>query len=94
MGPRPRAQTIGMVRLIFYYKDGCWLCDSAEEMLNGLKEKYDIKVNKVAIDSDDALYALYRFDIPVFEFRDGSALYGRIRKKDLYQKLRENEEQE
>jgi len=81
-----------MVRLTFYYKNGCWLCDSAEEMLNGLKEKYDIRVNKVAIDSDDALYDLYRFDIPVFEFRDGSSLHGRIRKKDLLQKLRENKE--
>jgi thiol-disulfide isomerase/thioredoxin len=81
-----------MVRLTFYYKNGCWLCDTAEEMLNGLKEKYDIKVNKVAIDSDDALYDLYRFDIPVFEFRDGSSIHGRIRKKDLLQKLRENKE--
>lgn len=81
-----------MVRLTFYYKNGCWLCDTAEEMLNGLKEKYDITVNKVAIDSDDALYELYRFDIPVFEFRDGSSLYGRIRKKDLLQKLTENRE--
>lgn len=81
-----------MVRLTFYYKNGCWLCDTAEEMLNGIKEKYDITVNKVAIDSDDALYELYRFDIPVFEFRDGSSLYGRIRKKDLLQKLRENKE--
>jgi hypothetical protein len=82
-----------MVRLTFYYKNGCWLCDTAEEMLNGLKEKHDIQVNKVAIDSDDALYELYRFDIPVFEFRDGSSLHGRIRKKDLLQKLEENKEQ-
>ena len=81
-----------MVRLTLYYRNGCWLCDTAEEMLNGLKEKYDIKVNKVAIDSDDALYELYRVDIPVFEFRDGSSLHGRIRKKDLFLKLRENKE--
>ena len=81
-----------MVRLTSYYKNGCWLCDTAEEMLNGLKEKYDIKVNKVAIDSDDAMYELYRFDIPVFEFRDGSSLHNRIRKKDLLLKLRENKE--
>jgi len=81
-----------MVKLTFYYKSGCWLCDTAEEMLNGLKEKYDIAVNKVSIDSDDELYELYRFDIPVFEFRDGSALHGGIRKKDLLEKLRENSE--
>jgi hypothetical protein len=81
-----------MVRLTFYYKNGCWLCDTAEEMLNGLKDGYDIRVNKIAIDSDDALYELYRFDIPVFEFRDGLSLHGRIRKKDLLRKLRENKE--
>ncbi len=62
----------------------------AEEMLNGLKEKYNIEVNRVDITSDDALYVLYRFDIPVFEFKDGSTLHGRIRKKDLLEKFEEN----
>jgi len=81
-----------MVRLTFYYKEGCWLCDAAEEMLNGLKQRYDIRVTKVAIDSDDDLYEQYRFDIPVFEFKDGAELYGRIRKKDLLQKLEDNRE--
>ncbi|MBI5741782.1 MAG: glutaredoxin family protein [Nitrospirae bacterium] len=82
-----------MVKIIFYYKDGCWLCDAAQEMLNGLMEKYGIEVTKLAIDSDDELYELYRFDIPVFEFRDGSALHGQIRKKELLKKLEENKEQ-
>ncbi|RJQ44409.1 MAG: glutaredoxin family protein [Nitrospiraceae bacterium] len=83
---------IRLVRVTFYYKEGCWLCDSAEEMLNGLKEKYDIRVARVAIDSDDELYELYRFDIPVFEFRDGSTLNGRIKKQDLLKKFDENRE--
>ncbi len=81
-----------MVRLTFYFKEGCWLCDTAEEMVNGLRERYGILVQKVAIDSDDTLYELYRFDIPVFEFKDGSTLHGRIRKKDLLKKLEENRE--
>jgi hypothetical protein len=79
-----------MVKVNFYYKDGCWLCGAAEEMLNGLKERYDIEINKIAIDSNDELYELYRFDIPVFEFKDGSFLYGRIKRKDMLAKLREN----
>lgn len=79
-----------MIRLTFYYKPGCWLCDTAEEMLNGLMGKYEIEVNKIDITSDDALYELYRFDIPVFEFKDGSTLHGRIKKKDLLKKLEEN----
>ncbi|RJQ13806.1 MAG: glutaredoxin family protein [Nitrospiraceae bacterium] len=81
-----------MVKITFYYKDGCWLCDAAQEMLNGLKEKYGIHVTRIAIDSTDELYELYRFDIPVFEFSDGSALHGHIRKKALLEKLEENEE--
>ncbi len=79
-----------MIKITFYSKEGCWLCDQAEEMLNGLKVKYDITINKVAIDSDDELYELYRFDIPVFEFQDGTSLYGRIKKKDFLKKLEEN----
>ncbi|HWR58463.1 MAG TPA: glutaredoxin family protein [Thermodesulfovibrionales bacterium] len=81
-----------MVRLTFYYKGGCWLCDAAEETLNGLKEAYKIHLSKIAIDSDDELYDLYRFDIPVLEFKDGSTLHGRIKKQDLLRKLRENQE--
>ncbi len=81
-----------MVKLTFYYKGSCWLCDAAEEMLNGLKEKYDLRINKIAIDSDDELYELYRFDIPVLEFKDGSTLNGRIKKNDLMRKIGENQE--
>ena len=81
-----------MVRLTLYYKDGCWLCDAAEEMLNGLKVRYGIEVKKVDIESDDDLYELYRFDIPVFEFKDGSTLNGRVKKKDLLRKITENTE--
>lgn len=80
-----------MVELTFYYKEGCWLCDKAEEMLDGLKGKYEINVRKIAIDSNDELYELYRFDIPVVEFSDGSVLNGAIKRKDLLKKLEELE---
>jgi len=79
-----------MVKLTFYTKDGCWLCDTAEEMINCYIQKYDIKVIKIAIDSDDDLYELYRFDIPVIEFNDGSTLNGRIKKKDFLNQLNAN----
>lgn len=81
-----------MVRLTFYFKEGCWLCDRAEEMINGVKERYNIIVTKIAIDSDEELYELYRFDIPVLEFKDGSILHGHIRKGELLKKLEENRE--
>ena len=81
-----------MVRINFYFKEGCWLCDHAEEMLNGLKVRHGITINKIDIESDDELYELYRFDIPVFEFSDGTALNGRIKKKDMLKKLEANRE--
>ncbi len=81
-----------MVRITFYFKEGCWFCDTAEEMLNGLQERHGIDITRIDINSDDEIYELYRFDIPVFEFKDGSALHGRIRKKDLLQKLEEHRE--
>jgi hypothetical protein len=81
-----------MVELIYYYKEGCWFCDTAEEMLNGLIEKYDLKIEKIDIASSDDLYELYRFDIPVFEFKDGTALHGRIKKKDLLESINANAE--
>lgn len=56
-------------------------------MLNGLKERYNLEINKIDITKDDELYELYRFDIPVIEFEDGTTLHGRIRKKDLLERI-------
>jgi len=80
-----------MVSVMFYSKEGCWLCDMAEEMLNGYQEKFGLAVSKVDITSDEELYRLYRFDIPVFEFEDGTALHGRIRKQDLLAAIERNQ---
>lgn len=77
------------MKVTFYYREGCWLCDKAEEMINGLKEKYNINLKKISIDSDKEINDLYRFDIPVLEFEDGTALHGAIRRKDLLKKLEE-----
>ncbi|MFN3740973.1 MAG: glutaredoxin family protein [Thermodesulfovibrionales bacterium] len=80
-----------MKRINFYYKPGCWFCDQAEEMLNGLKDKYNLEINKIDITQDEELYELYRFDIPVIEFEDGTALHGRIKKKELIEKISDKE---
>lgn len=82
-----------MVHVRFYYKGGCWLCDAALETLNGLAERYGIEMELIDIDSNETLYETYRFDIPVIEFDDGTALHSRIRKKELLRKLEENQRQ-
>jgi len=79
-----------MVEITFYYKEGCWLCDTTEEMLNGLRQRYGLRIKKVDITTDEEIYELYRFDIPVLEFRDGSTLHGRIKRKDLIRLIEAN----
>ncbi|NLI30520.1 MAG: glutaredoxin family protein [Nitrospiraceae bacterium] len=79
-----------MVSVTFYAKEGCWFCDMAEEMLNGYQEKYGLAINKVDIASDEELYRLYRFDIPVLEFEDGTTLHGRIKKQELLAAIERN----
>jgi len=79
-----------MVCLTFYLKEGCWMCDKAHEMLNGLAVRYELLITKVYIDSSEELYELYRYDIPVLEFKDGSTLHGHIKKKELIRKIQEN----
>jgi glutaredoxin len=76
-----------MKKIRFYFKPSCWFCDQVEEMLNGISTKYNLQIERVDITKDEKLYELYRFDIPVVEFEDGTVLYGRIRKKDIIERL-------
>ena len=75
------------MNITFYFAEGCWVCDSIRETLNGLQERYALQIRNVNISDDEEVYDLYRFDVPVIEFEDGSALHGRIRRKDLLAKL-------
>ena len=70
-------------RIKLYTKPGCWLCDTAEDMLNGQCLKYSLEIERLDITTDDEIFELYRFDIPVIEFPNGATLHGRIKKKDL-----------
>ncbi len=79
-----------MVRIKFYYKPQCWFCENAEAMLMGLEDKYNLQIEKIDITQDDELYELYRYDIPVLEFEDGTVLYRRIKRKDLLQAIERN----
>lgn len=81
-----------MVRIKLYTKEGCWLCDMALDMLNGQQEKYGIETERVDIGHAGELYDLYRFDVPVLEFADGTTLNGHIKKKHLMKKFEENRE--
>lgn len=83
-----------MIPVTLYVKSGCWLCDAAEEMLGGLSQKRGLLITKVDIESTEELYELYRFDIPVVEFADGTALHHSIKKKALLKAIDANAQNE
>ncbi|MEJ2183081.1 MAG: glutaredoxin family protein [Nitrospirota bacterium] len=78
------------MKVTFYMKEGCWLCDYVEEFLNGLRDRYGLEVRKVDIRSDEELYELYRTDIPVVEFPGGTVFRGRIKRQELVRYLDEH----
>lgn len=48
-----------------YGKKGCHLCEVAREILLELQEEAPFELREVDISADPALYARYRWDIPV-----------------------------
>ncbi len=65
-------------RLTLYTRAGCHLCDHAWDMLNALAGEMDFTLSKVDITSDPALFARFRYLIPVVDVEHGPALYGVI----------------
>lgn len=51
-----------------YRRAGCSLCDQAELVLTPLAKRLGFRVERVDIESDDALLKRYMFEIPVVGF--------------------------
>ncbi len=62
----------------------------ALDMLNGQREKYAIDIERTDIGNEGELYDLYRYDVPVLEFSDGTTLNGHIKKKPFMEALKRN----
>jgi glutaredoxin len=71
------------VTLTLYSKPGCHLCEEARALLDELQPRYGFAIEEIDIASDSALYARYRYDIPVL-LRDGTEIArGRITDREL-----------
>jgi hypothetical protein len=71
-----------------YGKPGCHLCEQAEEMVEDLSSEYPLSLQSLDITSDPALFARYRYEIPVILLADGRSLAGRIDRDELREFLR------
>jgi len=67
----------------FYTKSGCHLCEHAEELLEDVQADYDLRITTVDITTDLALFARYRYEIPVIIVEGGALVSGRIDRDGL-----------
>ena len=80
----------GMLRVTFYTRPGCHLCDDALDLLLDLDDELDARlcIEQVNILQDPELYARYRYRIPVIRVEPGGpTLYAPINEVDLRREL-------
>ena len=75
------------MRVFFYTKAGCPLCEEAEELLDEARERMSFEVEKIDIYRDDALFQRYRYRVPVIRVGDDDVLELKITLDDLMKAL-------
>ncbi|UTR11707.1 glutaredoxin family protein [Evansella sp. LMS18] len=78
------------MKLYFYTKTGCPLCDKGLDVTKGLQEKYSFEIIERDIYSNDEWLELYQIRIPVVEDENGNVLEeGIISSSSLENKINE-----
>ena len=76
-----------MIRLTFYSKPNCPLCDDARDMLENLNREFTLAVTEVNILRDPAIYEKYKYLIPVLELETGQVIKARFTESELRKAL-------
>lgn len=76
--------------ITLYTRNGCHLCEQAEKDILDLKRDYRFQLNMVDIDKNDELTELYGLIIPVVLVNGKEAVFGRINKIDISNRLQKN----
>ena len=66
-----------------YSKPGCHLCEEARELLDDLALEYEFTIDEVNIEEHAALFAEYRYEIPVVMANGVELARGRIARQHL-----------
>ena len=77
------------MRLTFYSKPNCPLCDEARDMLEDLNREFALVVTEVNIFGNPAIYEKYKYLIPVLELENGQVIKARFSEAELRQALSE-----
>lgn len=74
--------------LTLYSKSGCHLCEELRALVIELQPEYGFALEEIDITRDPALFARYRYEIPVL-MKDGQEIArGRITDRELIDQLR------
>ena len=76
-----------MIRLTFYSKPNCPLCDEARDMLEDLNQEFALVVTEINILSNPAIYEKYKYIIPVLELENGQLIKARFTEAELRKAL-------
>ncbi|HJT56713.1 MAG TPA: glutaredoxin family protein [Ktedonobacteraceae bacterium] len=75
------------MRVTFYTKAGCHLCEEARDMLEDIAAQIDYELTEIDIRSKPDIFEQYRYRIPVIIINDTTLLEGRIQYSDLAQAI-------
>ena len=73
--------------VVLYTKADCCLCDDAKEALALARAKVEFALREVDIESDPALFAEHRYDVPVIEIDGRRAFKYRVTARQLVERL-------
>jgi glutaredoxin len=75
------------MKVEIYSKPDCPLCEDAKEIVRNVRQRIPFELTLVDITQDPALFARYRYDIPVV-FVDGhKAFKHRLTEEELQRRL-------
>ncbi|MDO8636050.1 MAG: glutaredoxin family protein [Dehalococcoidia bacterium] len=76
-----------MIRLTFYSKPNCPLCDEARDMLEDVNQEFALVVTEINILRSPAIYEKYKYIIPVLELENGQVVKARFTEAELRKAL-------
>jgi len=77
------AKELPQLKVTFYTKAGCHLCEEARDMLDDIAAQTPFELTEVDIRSNPEIFEQYRYRIPVIIINNDTLLEGRIEYRDL-----------
>ncbi|MET3193516.1 glutaredoxin family protein [Gottfriedia sp. OAE603] len=71
------------IKLTFFTKENCGLCNEAKEIIKSIRLEHEIEVTEIDIYSYDELLEKYQLMIPVIQINGQTIAYGKIHKNDI-----------